>query len=453
MRWKLFWSILAACMTLVATVTVAAEIAQQAAARQREFESLALQGAVVATRLQGVGTEASRSTARRELADFLEGVEAGTEFAIRVGRLAGPSIEFLNGRSGSVGEAAAAELLAGETVMTRSRSGTRSETLTVMAPFDFDGSVGVVTVQREIRLWSIGSVVATWRIPFLVAVMVSAVAAMLVAGRFTRRLRALVSAVEGYAAGRRIEVPVAGADEVAEVAAAFNSLSKQLDDARVREREFLMDVSHDLRTPLTTIVGYSEMLGRHDDPATARVGEALARESHRLSRLVDDLMVLGRLQASQFDAVVDDVDLAPVVDTAARGLAARAAAKEVSVVAETHPTPVRTDAGRVTQILGNLADNALRHTPAGGRIELSVRPGAAGGAVLTVTDTGSGVAADRLAHLFDRLTAGPERPAGSGLGLAIVRALVDLLGGTVHAHNRDEGGLVVTLELPAAPPG
>lgn len=448
MRRKLFWSILLACVTLVVTVTVTAEVAQQANTRNQVVQGLERQATAVAARLQEIGPGILRSQdAQDGVTDFLEGLAASTEFDLRIGFIGPVGLSFLDGSTGVLEDPNRAALESGETVEIRFRSAPRTETLIVAAPFEVGARTGVVVAQREIARWSWSALVATWRVPFLFAIAVSAVAAQLVARRFTRRLSRLTESVNELRAGNRTPAPTDGRDEVAELGTAFNAMSSDLEQARQRENDFLMDISHDLRTPLTTIVGYSEMLEASDDDATARIGSSLSRESNRLNRLVGDLMLLGRLRASQFAARSDRFELTGIVRAAADAFHARAQADGIELTVVGENVEVESDVERIEQIMTNLLDNALRHTPRGGAIRLSVDGGPTDVA-LTVADSGPGVPPERLTRLFDRLDAGPDRPAGSGLGLAIVRELTDLLGGSVTARNREPSGLAVTIRLP-----
>lgn len=455
MRKKLFWSILAACVTLVVTVTVTAEIVQQVSARNRVLDSLERQGTAVADRLEANASALIRGgTVVDGVVGFLEGVEASTDVRLRVGEVDGGRVSYLDGSAGVLDDETAGRLGADEVVRARYRSGSRAETLSVAVPLTFGPRLGVVVIEREIPRWSLSELVSTWRMPFLFAIVVSGVSAHLVSRGFTRRLRRLADAVDGYRIGRRTEVPVGGDDEVGAVAAAFNVMSDQLDEARRRENDFFMDISHDLRTPLTTIVGYSEMLEANDDPGTAAIGRSLHRESTRLGRLIGDLMLLGRLRASQFTARHDRIDLTGVVAAAVDGFRTTAEDKSVALTISGPPIEMYSDAARIGQIVGNLLDNALRHTPAGGSVVVTVAR-ADGRADVVVADSGPGVPEERIDRLFDRLDAGPGRPAGSGLGLAIVRELAELLGGVVDAENLTPTGLrvAVSLPLPESSPG
>jgi len=216
-------------------------------------------------------------------------------------------------------------------------------------------------------------------------------------------------------------VPVKEGDEVSGVEVAFNDMADGLQEARRREREFLVSVSHDLRTPLTTISGYTEALseGRISNEDTARIAEVIHQESGRLGRLVEDLMLLSRIEAREFSLRPETVDLAGHLNGIAEACRGRAAEAGVAVEVELDEIPdVCVDADRIAQVVGNLLENALRYTPEGGSVRLSLE--AAGGyAAISVADTGPGIETADIPHIFERLYVTqryrPVRPEGSGL--------------------------------------
>ena len=249
-----------------------------------------------------------------------------------------------------------------------------------------------------------------------------------------------------------------GSDEVAEVAVAFNDMAGDLEEARRREREFLVSVGHDLRTPLTTIAGYAEALheGKVGDEDLARVGGVIHRESGRLSRLLEDLMVLSRLEAGEFTLRPEPVDLAGHLRGTVEAYRGRAEAAGVHLEADLADVPpVLVDPDRIDQVVGNLVENALRYTPAGGTVRLVLR--AEGARVrLSVADTGPGIEAADLPHIFERLYVAqryrPARPEGSGLGLAIVRQLAEAMGGAVEVVSAPGQGTTISALVPLRPP-
>jgi signal transduction histidine kinase len=298
--------------------------------------------------------------------------------------------------------------------------------------------------------------------PFLEGLLLSALAgaalaalvAALLARRITRPLRRVAGAIPAVAAGRRHEpVPVEGARELASLAGAFNAMGERLERARAAERDFLLSVSHELKTPLTAIRGYAE--GLADEAVDAQeASETITLESARLERLVGDLLDLARMNRSEFGVRREPIDLAVAAREAVRRHEAQARAFGVGLEADVaDPAPAVGDADRILQVASNLVENALRLTPPDGLVRVVAAPG-----VLAVEDTGPGLAPEELARAFERFFLysryGAERPVGTGLGLAIVEQLAQGMGGTVEVTS--EPGLVtrftVRLRLPDREP-
>ncbi len=289
----------------------------------------------------------------------------------------------------------------------------------------------------------------------LVGVGVAALGGVLLARRLARPLRRTALAAHALAAGRRdVAVPVEGPAEVADVAGAINALAGALAHSEARQREFLMSVSHDLRTPLTAISGYAESLADGVVPVerTAEVGGVLAGEAKRLDRLVGDLLDLARLNAEDFRIEPAPVDLVELARSAAQVWQARCQAVGVEFRLETEPSRAFTDASRVRQIVDGLLENALRVTPAGSPVVLSVRTDPGAHARVEVRDGGPGLSEDDLEVAFRRGELYRRyrgiRQVGTGLGLAIVQGLVSRLGGTIEAGHANEGGAQFTVRLP-----
>jgi two-component system sensor histidine kinase BaeS len=292
------------------------------------------------------------------------------------------------------------------------------------------------------------------------AVAIATVLSLFVASRLARPLRRTAQAAHALASGRRdVVVTPEGPAEVAEVGAAVSTLAAHLAYSEARQREFLMSVSHELRTPLTAITGYAESLaGGVIPPAdTARVGQVMLGEAHRLDRLVADLLDLARLDAADFRMDFVSTDLNQLASAAADVWASRCASAGVSFGLDVQRTPVTswTDPVRLRQAVDGLLENALRVTPAGAPIVLAVRQEAPATVAIEVRDGGPGLEDADLSVAFDRSALFERyrgvRRVGTGLGLAIVHGLVTRLGGTVEAGHADEGGARFTIRLPAVP--
>jgi two-component system sensor histidine kinase BaeS len=239
---------------------------------------------------------------------------------------------------------------------------------------------------------------------------------------------------------------VEGATEIATLAASFNALVEQLERAQEAERNFLLSVSHELKTPLTAIRGYAEAV--QDGAIDPREAAAtVSGEARRLERLVKDLLDLARMNKTDFSVHNSEIDLAEVVEDAARRYQQAAAEFGVTLRAVTDgPAPAVADADRVLQVVSNLVENALRLTPAGGEVRVVAAPG-----VLRVEDTGPGLAAGDREHAFERFYLheryGRERPVGTGLGLAIVKELTLAMGGSVDVESAPGKPTVFTVRL------
>jgi len=251
-------------------------------------------------------------------------------------------------------------------------------------------------------------------------------------------------------------VPGEGGDELGRLVASFNAMSRRVAATARAQRDLLANVAHELRTPLTSVRGYSQALRDEviNDPVERQAALSLiGSEAERMGRLIGRLLDLARLESGQTRLAMGGVPAAPLlvsVRDRLRPEAERAGVHTRIDVAE--GLVIWGDAERLTQVLENLATNALRATPMGGEITL----GAAAklpGARLWVKDTGAGIAPERLAGLFDRFARGdlPEG-TGFGLGLAIVRELVTAHGGTVVVASELNAGTTVTVELPGGPP-
>jgi two-component system sensor histidine kinase BaeS len=228
-------------------------------------------------------------------------------------------------------------------------------------------------------------------------------------------------------------------------------MAESLERSRAVEQQFLMSVSHDLRTPLTSIRGYAEAVADGTIADARQAGRVILAESGRLERLVRDLLDLARLQARQFTMQPGRCDLADVAHGVAEGFAPDAADRGLHIVVDAPaPAPVWADPDRLAQMTANLVDNALRY--ARSMVLVGVRPEPSG-AVLVVDDDGPGIAPEDLPHVFERLYVSRRRPArqesGSGLGLAIVRELAEAMGGEVAAETAPTGGARLVVRLPA----
>jgi signal transduction histidine kinase len=277
--------------------------------------------------------------------------------------------------------------------------------------------------------------------------LLAALAAFLLARRIARPIDRIAAAARTLARGTHPEpVPVEGAAEIATLATAFNDLAAQLQRAQEAERNFLLSVSHELKTPLTAIRGYAEAV--EDGAVDPREAAAtVAGEARRLERLVRDLLDLARMNRTDFSVHNTEIDLGEVAEDAVRRYGKQAHSFGVALWAVTEsPAPAIADADRVLQVVSNLVENALRLTPAGGEVRVVAEPG-----MLRVEDTGPGLAEADTEHAFERFYLheryGLERKVGTGLGLAIVKELTLAMGGEVDVESRPGTLTVFTVRL------
>ncbi|MEX2256886.1 MAG: ATP-binding protein [Acidimicrobiia bacterium] len=274
--------------------------------------------------------------------------------------------------------------------------------------------------------------------------------------RIVRPVRALAAAATRIAQGGYGErVPVTGSDELAQLAASFNDMARSLDSSERRRRELLSDVAHELRTPLATLDGYLEGIGDGVVPADAGTLAVLRTETGRLVRLADDLARVSQAEERQLRLQVEPLAAATVVRTAAEAArpAFEAMGVRLDVDCDARLPTVRLDADRIGEVLANLLENALRHTPSGRGVVLEARR-RNGGLELAVADEGEGLDAEHFERVFERFyRADPSRSrerGGTGIGLTIARAIVDAHGGRIRAESEGPGrGARFVVELPA----
>jgi two-component system sensor histidine kinase BaeS len=294
--------------------------------------------------------------------------------------------------------------------------------------------------------------------PFLVGLLIAAgagialaaLAAFVLARRIARPVRRVVDAA-GHLAQERdpAPVPIEGAYEIARLAQAFNDMAAQLAAARAAEKEFLLSVSHELKTPLTAIRGYAEGVtdGAFDPHEAAAT---ITAEADRLERLVRDLLDLARMNRTDFSIHRQPLDLADTAREAVRRY--EQPARDFGVTLEAFapsPAPAIGDLDRVLQVVSNLVENALRLTPPGGVVRVVASPG-----TLIVEDSGPGLRQEELPRAFERFYLysryASDRTVGTGLGLSIVQELTRGMGGSVEVESAPARGTRFTVRLPTA---
>ena len=282
------------------------------------------------------------------------------------------------------------------------------------------------------------------------AVTAAVVAALLVSLFLSRRIVApihkLSEASQHIAEGNyEKRVDVNGSDEIGQLAMRFNQMASQLEEVESMRRKLIGDVTHELRTPLTSIKGYMEGLVDGVLPANAETFEQIHHEADRLSRLVDDLQELSRVEAKAYSLDLHPVKVSNLVQTTVKRLSPQATAKRITLRSSLPADlePILADEDRVTQVLVNLAANAIQYTPEDGEVLISASRHA-DEIYISVKDSGIGIPPEHIANLFTRFyrvdkSRSRNAGGGSGIGLTIARHLVEAHGGRIWAESAGEG--------------
>ena len=297
------------------------------------------------------------------------------------------------------------------------------------------------------------------RISLLVALFVLFLSALL-SRMFTRRISDLLQAIRQVREGAYSHrAKVTGSDEIAQLAAEFNSLTDRLQRTESARRQFVSDASHELKTPLAGIRLLTDSILQTDDMNAETTREFVAdigEEAQRLTRITEDLLRLTRLDSNQVDPP-EVVEVAPVLEQVMRMMSLLAQEKGTELTCQTGgDCRVLATKGEVHQVIYNLTDNAVKYSGSHGSVRVELRRDG-NDVVLTVADNGPGIPEEDLPRVFERFyrvdKARSRAAGGTGLGLSIVQDTVTKRGGTVSAANRPEGGAVFTVRWPAAEGG
>ena len=282
------------------------------------------------------------------------------------------------------------------------------------------------------------------------AVTASVIAALLVSFFISRRIvapvRTLTNASQHIAEGHYAErVQVNGSDEIAQLAARFNKMTTQLEQVESMRRQLIGDVTHELRTPLTSIKGYMEGLIDGVMPSTPETFDQIHHEADRLSRLVDDLQELSRVEAKAYPLDFRSLTVPNLVQTTLKRLSPQATAKRIRLRSSLPADlpHILADEDRITQVLVNLVANAIQYTPEDGEVTISAARHE-NEIYISVKDTGIGIPPEYLANLFTRFyrvdkSRSRNAGGGSGIGLTIAKHLVEAHGGRIWAESTGEG--------------
>jgi signal transduction histidine kinase len=278
--------------------------------------------------------------------------------------------------------------------------------------------------------------------------------AFLLSRTLTRPIRELTAATRAVSAGDLAqEVPVRSRDELGQLATSFNQMNAQLAQSLNLRRQMTADIAHELRTPISVILGHAE--GVHDGilAPSLEMFEIIRDEASRLEQLVEDLRTLSRADADELPIERQPVVPATLLKDVQAAHTHRSEQKKISLNFQVAPNlpEIVVDPGRMMQVLSNLVDNALHYTPEGGRVLLSAQV-VNEMLEIRVQDSGPGIAEDELDRIFDRFyRSDPSRQrdeGGSGLGLAIARAIVEKQDGRIWAESKPGEGTTIVIHLP-----
>jgi two-component system sensor histidine kinase BaeS len=275
----------------------------------------------------------------------------------------------------------------------------------------------------------------------------------LLARSLTGPLRELASATDVIAQGALgYQVEVHSKDEIGQLADSFNQMSADLAKSTELRKQMTANVAHDLRTPLSIILGYTEALTDGKILGDAQVYTAMHQEAQHLNRLIEDLRTLSLADSGELPLYRQEIAPKDFLERIA--IAYRHLAKQEDIQFEVNVCPnlpvIEIDSDRMAQVLGNLVDNALRHTPKGGSITLSAAADQ-GAVVIEVQDNGSGISSDDLPMIFSRFYRGDDsrqQNGEAGLGLAIAKSLVETHGGKISVRSQPNQGAIFTIRLP-----
>jgi len=297
-----------------------------------------------------------------------------------------------------------------------------------------------------------------------IALVIAAVAAALIARSIARPIQTVAAGARALAVGDYAKrVSVRGPSEIKQLAADFNHMAGQVQSTQQVERDLVANISHELKTPLTSIQGFAQAIRDGDvpDPESVRnAARIIYDEAERLRRLVSGLLDSARMESGEMRMAMAVVQLNDVVQSCVTRLQPRAQAAGVTLSGMLAPTlpPVAADGDRLAQVLTNLVDNALKYTSPGGKVTVETKlirrkDSGEDNIEISVADTGSGILAEDLPHVFERFyqadkSRSTSASSGAGLGLSIVKQIVDAHGGQIVAQSVPNLGTHMTIWLP-----
>jgi two-component system sensor histidine kinase BaeS len=433
------WLRLALAFVAVALAAVALLAGLTAAMAATDVSHLATQQRAALTRAVAVASGAAWSRtdswATAELSPVLDlAAQAGADAQVRdqAGRVVGATPGF--GRQAGRSQSSAAIVAEGQRVGQ------------AVVRFTGSGLGGADQVLQTALLRAIAGAAG-------LAALLALVTGLAVARRITRPVERLIAVTRAVGHGDRaarvgcIRAP----GELSELATAFDQMTETLDRQEQLRRDLVADVAHELRTPIAILqAGHEALLDGVAEPTAAQF-TSLRDEVLRLARIVGDLQTLAEADAAALHLALTRADLADIAAAAAGSLAGQFEAAGIAVERQLTPVEVLADAGRLHQVITNLLTNALKFTAAGGKVTIQAGP-AERGAVLQVTDTGTGIPPGELPRIFERFWRGQQasHTSGSGIGLAVAAELARAHGGELTAASREGHGTQMTLTLPPA---
>jgi two-component system sensor histidine kinase BaeS len=356
-----------------------------------------------------------------------------------------------------------AQALLGQYASETDQAGRYQSAMHLALPVLVEGKlVGAVYLSQPLKdaMAVLSDLRSRWLLSTAIALVLSGVVGLLLSGAIARPLRVLTAAAMAVARGQLDQqVPVRSRDELGRLSQAFNEMTARLHAARQMQIDFVANVSHELRTPLTAVKGLVETLrdGAVDDPEVRdRFLETVEDETDRLIRLVNDLLILSRIDSEALDLHRETVDLAHLAQATAAKLEPQLDARQIALQVEATPRSslAWADPDRIEQVLVNLLDNAIKYSYPGSTVTLFVDKGADDMARVQVQDQGIGIPPESLPRVGERFyradKARSRSEGGSGLGLAIARALVKVHGGHLAVESEEGQGTRVTFTLPSA---
>lgn len=340
-----------------------------------------------------------------------------------------------------------------------------------------DGSLWLIFTTRfgEQRLWAVYAAPETGALAFFRenflpplwragagALLLSLLLAFVISRSVARPLQQMVGAAEAVAEGDYDQqLALRGPEEVQRVAGSFNSMARRVRATQQAQRDFLLNVSHDLKTPLTSIQGWSQALqdGTAAGPEELAAAAAIIHEeSARMTRMVSELLQLARIDSGELQLRPEWVDVARLLEDVQRNLSRQAEQRGVELALDAQQMPpVWGDPDRLTQVFTNLMDNGLAHSPRGGRLQVRLSAPDAGTVAIAFEDSGPGIPPEEVERIFERFyqveksRAQAEEGRGVGIGLAIAKELVEAHRGEIEVSSDVGRGSVFVVRLPVRP--